>query len=344
MPRVLEAYRNETLDTSILCEMGSLGLLGPIIKSYGCVGVSYVVYGLVVREIECVDSGYRATASVQSYLVMYPIAEFGSEAQKERWLLGLAKGQIVGCFGLTEPNHGSDPAGMETTAEEAPGGGGFVISKSKTRISNALDLFVIWARCKWDGKVRVFLLEKGTPGLSAPPIKNKLALRASLMGSIFMDGVKVPYEVMLPGAKGLGGLFLCLNNARFDILWVIMGALKDCISHVLAYGLEHKQFRRLLPSFQLVQKKLVDVQMEVVLGLLASLQVGQLKDAGAVAPKMISMVKRNNCGKALQHSRIILDVLGGNACSDEYHVGRHVANLQVTNTYEGVYFCGLLVV
>ncbi|KDQ50843.1 hypothetical protein JAAARDRAFT_41625 [Jaapia argillacea MUCL 33604] len=339
MPRVLDAYRNETLDTSILREMGSLGLLGPTIKGYGCAGVSYVAYGLVAREIERVDSGYRSTASVQSSLVMHPIAEFGSEAQKERWLPGLAKGEIVGCFGLTEPNHGSDPAGMETTAEEAPGGGGFVISGSKTWISNApfADLFVVWARCKWDGKVRGFLLENGTPGLSAPPIKNKLALRASLTGSIFMDGVKVPNEAMLPGAKGLGGPFSCLNNARFGISWGVMGALEDCISRVLAYGLERKQFGRPLASFQLVQKKLVDAQTEVALGLLASLQVGRLKDAGAVAPEMISMVKRNNCGKALQHSRIILDVLGGNACSDEYHVGRHVANLQVTNTYEGTH-------
>ncbi|EPQ55136.1 acyl-CoA dehydrogenase NM domain-like protein, partial [Gloeophyllum trabeum ATCC 11539] len=324
------------LDTSILPEMGSLGLLGPTIQGYGCAGVSSVAYGLIAREIERVDSGYRSTASVQSSLVMHPIYAFGSEAQKEKYLPALGKGELIGCFGLTEPNHGSDPAGMETTAEEAPGQGGFILRGSKTWISNApvADLFVIWARCKWDQKVRGFLVEKGTPGLSAPAIKNKLALRASLTGSVFLDSVKVSQEALLPGSRGLGSPFSCLNNARYGISWGVMGALEDCIARAREYALERHQFGRPLASFQLVQKKLVDAQTEVTTGLLASLQVGRLKDAGKVAPEMISLVKRNNCGKALQHARVVMDILGGNACADEYHIGRHVANLQVTNTYE----------
>ncbi|KAG1794398.1 acyl-CoA dehydrogenase/oxidase [Suillus plorans] len=336
-PRVLEGWRTEKFDHDILPEMGKLGLLGPTIQGYGCAGASNVAYGLIAREIERVDSGYRSTASVQSSLVMHPINEFGTEAQKERYIPRLAKGEIVGCFGLTEPNHGSDPAGMETTAEETDGG--FVLNGSKTWISNApvADIFVIWARCKWDGKVRGFLLEKGLKGLEAPAIKNKVALRASLTGSIFMDSVRVGHDALLPHGQGLSAPFSCLNSARYGISWGVMGALEDCIQKTLAYALERKQFKRPLASFQLVQKKLVDAQTEVALGLQASLQVGRLKDASKLAPEMISMVKRNNCGKALQHSRVILDILGGNAASDEYHVGRHVANLQVVNTYEGTY-------
>ncbi|KAJ7668661.1 glutaryl-CoA dehydrogenase [Mycena polygramma] len=335
LPRVLEGWRTEEFNHATLPEMGKLGLLGPTISGYGCAGVSNVAYGLIAREIERVDSGYRSTASVQSSLVMHPIHEFGTDAQKEKYLPRLAAGELIGAFGLTEPNHGSDPAGMETTAEETDGG--FILNGSKTWISNApvADLFVIWANCKWDDKVRGFLVEKGTKGLSAPAIKNKIALRVSLTGSIFMDSVHVSQDALLPESKGLGSPFSCLNSARYGISWGVMGALEDCIDRALAYAQERHQFKRPLASFQLVQKKLVDAQTEAALGLLASLQVGRLKDAGKLSPNMVSMVKRNNCGKALQHARVVLDILGGNACADEYHVGRHAANLQVTNTYEG---------
>ncbi|KAF8141206.1 acyl-CoA dehydrogenase domain-containing protein [Boletus edulis] len=336
-PRVLEGWRTEQFNHDILPEMGKLGLLGPTIKGYGCAGVGHVAYGLIAREIERVDSGYRSTASVQSSLVMHPINEFGTEAQKNEYLPRLARGELVGCFGLTEPNHGSDPAGMETTAEEADGG--FILRGSKTWITNApvADIFVIWARCKWDGKVRGFVLEKGMDGLEAPPIKNKVALRASITGSIYMDSVKVPHDHLLPHGQGLSAPFSCLNSARYGISWGAMGALEDCVARTLAYALERKQFKRPLASFQLIQKKLVDAQTEIALGLQASLQVGRLKETGRLAPEMVSMVKRNNCGKALQHARAVLDILGGNASSDEYHVGRHVANLQVVNTYEGMF-------
>ncbi|KAK0484361.1 acyl-CoA dehydrogenase NM domain-like protein [Armillaria luteobubalina] len=337
LPRVLEGWRTEEFNPKILPEMGKLGLLGSTIQGYGCAGTSEVTYGLIAREIERVDSGYRSIASVQSSLVMHPINEFGTEAQKEKYIPRLAKGEIVGAFGLTEPNHGSDPANMETTAEEVEGG--FIINGSKTWISNApvADVFIIWANCKWDQKIRGFILEKGMQGLETQAIKNKVALRASLTGSIFMDSVRVSHDALLPKSKGLGSPFSCLNSARFGISWGVMGALEDCVNRTRAYALERHQFQRPLASFQLVQKKLVDAQTEVTLGLLASLQVGRLKEAGQYSPEMISMIKRNNCGKALQHSRIVLDILGGNACADEYHVGRHVANLQVTNTYEGTY-------
>jgi len=335
MPRVLKGWRTEEFDHDILPEMGKLGLLGPTIEGYGCAGVSNVAYGLIAREIERVDSGYRSTASVQSSLVMHPINEFGTEAQKEKFLPGLAKGELIGAFGLTEPNHGSDPGGMETVAEEVDGG--FVLKGSKTWITNApvADVFIVWARCKWDNRVRGFILEKGMQGLTAPPIKNKVALRVSTTGSIFMDNVKVGHDALLPKSKGLGSAFSCLNSARYGISWGVMGSLEDCLAKTREYALERHQFKRPLASFQLVQKKFVDAHTEITLGLHASLQVGRLKDAGKVAPEMISLVKRNNCGKALQHSRVLLDILGGNASSDEYHVGRHVANLQVTNTYEG---------
>ncbi|KAF8839107.1 acyl-CoA dehydrogenase domain-containing protein [Paxillus ammoniavirescens] len=328
-PRVLEGWRTEAFNHNILPEMGKLGLLGPTIHGYGCAGVSNVAYGLIAREIERVDSGYRSTASVQSSLVMHPIHEFGTDAQKEKYLPRLAKGEIVGCFGLTEPNHGSDPAGMETSAEEVDGG--FVLRGSKTWITNApvADIFIVWARCKWDGKIRGFILEKGLKGLEAPTIKNKVALRASVTGSVFMDSVKVSHDSLLPNGQGLSAPFSCLNSARYGISWGVMGALEDCVSKALAYALERKQFKRPLASFQLVQKKLVDAQTEIALGLQASLQVGILKDGNKLAPEMVSMVKRNNCGKALQNARIVLDILGGNASSDEYHIGRHVANLQV---------------
>ncbi|KAI5827481.1 acyl-CoA dehydrogenase NM domain-like protein [Schizophyllum commune Tattone D] len=337
LPRVLEGWRTETFNHDILPEMGKLGLLGPTIEGYGCAGVSSVAYGLVAKELERVDSGYRSTASVQSSLVMHPIYEFGTEAQKEKYLPRLAKGELVGAFGLTEPNHGSDPGSMETTAEEVDGG--FVLNGSKTWISNApvADVFIIWANCKWDNKIRGFIVDKGLKGLSAPPIKNKIALRASLTGSIFMDSVRVGQDALLPKTKGLGSPFSCLNSARYGISWGVMGALEDCLIRAREYALERTQFKRPLASFQLVQKKLADAHTEIALGQLASLQVGRLKDAGQAAPEMISMVKRNNCGKALAHSRILLDILGGNGCTDEYHIGRHVNNLQVANTYEGTY-------
>ncbi|KAJ7594926.1 acyl-CoA dehydrogenase domain-containing protein [Mycena floridula] len=337
LPRVLEGWRTEKFNHDILPEMGKLGLLGPTIQGYGCAGASHVAYGLVAREIERVDSGYRSTTSVQSSLVMHPINEFGSDAQKEKYLPRLAAGELIGAFGLTEPNHGSDPANMETTAEEVDGG--YIINGSKTWISNApvADLFVIWANCKWDGKVRGFLLEKDMKGLSTQPIKNKLALRVSLTGSVFMDRVSVSHDSLLPKSRNLGSAFSCLNSARYGISWGVMGSLEDCIHRTREYALERHQFKRPLASFQLVQKKLVDAQTEVALGLGATLQVGRLKDAGLLATEMISIVKRNNCGKALLHSRTLLDILGGNACADEYHVGRHVANLQVTNTYEGTH-------
>lgn len=337
LSRVLEGQRTENYDHGILPEMGALGLLGPTIQGYGCAGVSSVAYGLIAREVERVDSGYRSTSSVQSSLVMHPIHEFGSDVQKEKYLPRLAKGELVGCFGLTEPNHGSDPAGMETTAEETDGG--FVINGAKTWITNSpiADIFIIWARAKWDGKIHGFVLEKGMEGLSAPAIKHKLALRCSATGSIFMDNVKVRHDAILPHGSGMGAPFSCLNSARYGISWGAIGALEDSIARTRAYALERHQFKRPLASFQLVQKKLVDAHTEAALGLQASLQVGRLKDTGKLAPEMISMVKRNNCGKALEHSRRLLDILGGNACSDEYHVGRHAANLQIVNTYEGTY-------
>ncbi|KAI0321485.1 acyl-CoA dehydrogenase NM domain-like protein [Amylostereum chailletii] len=336
-PRVLEAHRTESVDLDVLPAMGKVGLLGPTIQGYGCAGVSNVAYGLIAREVERVDSGYRSTSSVQSSLVMHPINTFGTEAQKQKYLPGLAKGELVGAFGLTEPNHGSDPAGMDTVAEETDGG--YILRGSKTWISNApfADVFVIWARCKWDSRVRGFLLEKGLDGLTAPRIKNKLALRVSSTGSIFMDNVKVSHDALLPGAIGLGAAFSCLNSARFGISRGVMGALENCLELAHNYAQERQQFKRPLASFQFVQRKLADAHTEIALGLQASLRVGRLKDEGKVAPEMISMVKRNNCGKALQHSRILLDILGGNATADEYGIGRHVANLQVTNTYEGTY-------
>ncbi|KXN87491.1 Glutaryl-CoA dehydrogenase, mitochondrial [Leucoagaricus sp. SymC.cos] len=335
MPRVLHQWRTEEFNRDILPEMGKLGLLGPTIKGYECAGISTVAYGLIMREIERVDSGYRSTASVQSSLTMHPINEFGTDAHKAKYLPRLAKGEITGAFGLTEPNHGSDPGSMETTAEDVDGG--FILNGSKTWISNApvADLFVIWAKSKWDNRIRGFLVEKGAKGLTTPAIKNKLALRVSLTGSVFLDNVRVSQDSLLPGTKGLGSAFSCLNTARYGIAWGVMGSLEDCLMRTREYALERKQFNRPIASFQLIQKKLADAQTEIALGLQAALQVGKMKDQGKLAPEMVSMVKRNNCGKALQQSRILLDILGGNACADEYHVGRHVANLQVTNTYEG---------
>ncbi|KAH9021226.1 acyl-CoA dehydrogenase/oxidase [Lactarius hengduanensis] len=344
-PRVLEANRTEELDKSTISAMGAVGLLGPTIQGYGCAGVSSVAYGLISREIESIDSGYRSTASVQSSLVMHPIYAFGTEAQKEKYLAALAKGELIGSFAYNSfisrdspnPITGSDPASMETTAEETDGG--FVLHGSKTWISNSpiADIHIIWARCKWDGKVRGFILEKGVQGLSTPKIKNKAALRVSTTGSIFMDRVKVPHDAVMPGAVGLGAAFSCLNNARYGISWGVMGALEACLSQAREYALERHQFKKPLASFQLVQKKLADAHTEIALGLQASLRVGRLKDEGRLVAEMVSIVKRNNCGKALHHARVLWDIIGGNAASDEYHIGRHVANLQITNTYEGTF-------
>lgn len=336
-PRVLDAHRTEDFDESIIPAMGAVGLLGPTIQGYGCAGVNYVAYGLIAREIESIDSGYRSTASVQSSLVMHPINTFGTDAQKQKYLPALAKGELIGCFGLTEPNHGSDPAGITTSAEETDGG--YILSGSKTWITNApvADVLIIWARCKWDGKVRGFILEKGMQGLTAPKISNKLALRVSPTGSIFMDNVKVPHDALMPRAVGLGAAFSCLNSARYGISWGVMGALEACLTQAREYALERHQFGRPLASFQLVQKKLAEAHTELALGLQASLRVGRLKDAERATPEMVSIVKRNNCGKALHHARVLLDILGGNATASEYHIGRHVGNLQVTNTYEGTF-------
>ncbi|KAK9896990.1 mitochondrial glutaryl-CoA dehydrogenase [Cystobasidium minutum MCA 4210] len=339
MPRVTEAHRNEDFDPKILSEMGELGLLGATIDGYGCAGVSSVSYGLIAREVERVDSGYRSAMSVQSSLVMHPINAFGSDAVKEKYLPRLAKGELIGCFGLTEPGHGSDPSGMTTTAREAPGGGGYVLSGSKTWISNSpvADVFIVWAKCEWDGKIRGFILEKGMKGLSAPAIKNKLALRASITGSIYMEEVEVPQGNMLEKVSGLKGPFSCLNNARFGIAFGVIGALEDCLEKARDYALDRKQFNVPIASFQLIQKKLADAHTEAVIGLVSAIQLGRLKDAGTWAPEMVSLLKRNNCGKALEHSRILLDILGGNGIVDEYHIGRHAANLHVANTYEGTH-------
>lgn len=338
MPRVLEAHRHERFDPKILSEMGNLGFLGPTITGYGCAGVSSVSYGLVAREVERVDSGYRSAMSVQSSLVMHPIHAFGSEEQKSKYLPELASGNMIGCFGLTEPGHGSDPSGMLTRATEDPSGG-YLITGSKTWITNApiADIFVVWAKCDWDQKIRGFILEKGMKGLTAPKIDHKLSLRASTTGSIYMDSVRVPSSHVLPNVTGLKGPFSCLNNARFGISFGVIGALEECVKRSREYSLDRIQFNKPLAGFQLVQKKLVDAHTEAVIGLCAAIQLGRMKDAGTWCPEMVSILKRNNCGKAVQHARILIDILGGNAVSDEYHIGRIAANLHVANTYEGTH-------
>ncbi|GAA5835045.1 hypothetical protein JCM11251_000147 [Rhodosporidiobolus azoricus] len=336
-PRVTEAYRTENFDPSILKEMGELGLLGPTIDGYGCAGVSSVAYGLVAREVERVDSGYRSAMSVQSSLVMHPINAFGSKELKDKFLPALAAGDMIGCFGLTEPDHGSDPAGMTTEATQLQDGS-FSLSGAKTWISNSpvADVFVVWAKCKWDGKIRGFVLEKGWKGLTAPAIKNKTALRASITGSIFMDEVPVPAGNIL-NVEGLKGPFSCLNNARFGISYGIIGALEEAIKVTRDYALERKQFSRPLAGFQLVQKKLADAHMEAALGLVSCVQLGRLKDSGNWSPEMVSLMKRNNCQKTLEHSRILMEVFGGNAASDEYPISRIAANAHIVSTYEGTY-------
>ncbi|MCR9147171.1 MAG: acyl-CoA dehydrogenase [Rhodobacteraceae bacterium] len=337
--RVVDAYAKETTDTSIFREMGDMGLLGTTIpEEYGGLGAGYVAYGLVAREIERVDSGYRSMMSVQSSLVMYPIYAYGSEAQRQKYLPGLASGQMIGCFGLTEADAGSDPAAMKTRAVKTANG--YKITGSKMWISNApiADVFVVWAKSDaHDGKIRGFVLEKGMTGLSAPKIEGKQSLRASVTGEIVMDGVEVGDEALLPNVHGLKGPFGCLNRARYGIAWGVMGAAEFCWHGARQYGLDRKQFNRPLAQTQLFQKKLADMQTEITLGLQAALRVGRLMDEARAAPEMISLIKRNNCGKALDIARMARDMHGGNGISQEFHVIRHMMNLETVNTYEGTH-------
>jgi len=336
MPRVLDANRNENFDPEIMREMGELGLLGSTIDGYGCAGVSYVAYGLVSREVERVDSGYRSALSVQSSLVMYPIYKYGSEEQREKYLPKLATGEYIGCFGLTEPDSGSDPASMKTRAKKVDGG--YLLSGSKMWITNSpvADVFVVWAKND-EGIIRGFVLEKGMKGLAAPKIEGKFSLRASITGEIVMDEVFVPEENMFPEIKGLGGPFGCLNMARYGISWGAIGAAEFCWHAAREYGLDRKQFDKPLASFQLYQKKLADMQTEITLSLQSSLRVGRLIDEKAFKPEMISLVKRNACGKALDIARAARDMHGGNGINDEFHVVRHMMNLEAVNTYEGTH-------
>jgi len=339
LPRVIEAYLDEKTDRSIFNEMGELGLLGVTLpEDYGCAGASYVAYGLVAREVERVDSGYRSMMSVQSSLVMYPIYAYGSEDQRKKYLPKLASGEWVGCFGLTEPDAGSDPAGMKTRAEKVADG--YRLTGSKMWISNSpiADMFVVWAKsADHNNEIRGFILEKGMKGLSAPKIGGKLSLRASITGEIVMDGVIVPEENLLPNVSGLKGPFGCLNRARYGISWGVLGAAEDCWHRARQYTLDRHQFGRPLAQTQLVQKKLADMQTEITLGLQGSLRVGRLFDEGRAAPEMISIVKRNNCGKALDIARMARDMHGGNGIQIEYHVMRHAQNLETVNTYEGTH-------
>lgn len=336
MPRVLMANRQESFDRAIMSEMGELGLLGATLPTkYGGSEVSHVAYGLIAREVERVDSGYRSAMSVQSSLVMHPIFSYGTEAQKEKWLPGLATGELVGCFGLTEPDFGSDPGGMRSRAEKADGG--YVLTGSKTWITNSpiSDVGVVWA--KLDGEIRGFLVEAGMEGLSFPKIEGKMSLRASITGEIVMDRVFVPEENLFPEVRGLGGPFGCLNKARFGIAWGSMGAAEFCWHAARQYTLDRHQFGRPLAANQLIQLKLADMQTEITLGLHACLRAGRLMDQGRLAPENISMLKRNNCGKALHIARLSRDMHGGNGISDEFHVIRHLMNLETVNTYEGTH-------
>ena len=336
MPRILEANRHEKFDRDILFEMGELGLLGSTIEGYGCAGVNYVSYGLIAREIENVDSGYRSTLSVQSSLVMYPIFAYGSEAQRQKYLPKLASGEWVGCFGLTEPDYGSDAGGMITRAKKVAGG--YSLSGAKMWISNSpiADVFVVWAKDEAD-VIRGFIIDKGAKGLSAPKINGKFALRASITGEIVMDNVFVPEENLLPNVTGLKGPFGCLNRARYGIAWGAMGAAEFCWHAARQYTLDRKAFGRPLAANQLIQKKLADMQTEITLGLHGALRLGRLFDEGKMIPEMISIFKRNNCGKALDIARMARDMHGGNGVSDEYHVIRHCMNLEAVNTYEGTH-------
>jgi len=336
MPRILEANRHERIDREVISEMGELGLLGSTIEGYGCAGLNYVCYGLTAREVERVDSGYRSVMSVQSSLVMYPIFAYGNDAQKEKYLPKLATGELIGCFGLTEPDHGSDPGGMKTRARKADGG--FVLTGAKMWITNSpiADVFVVWAKDD-EGIIRGYLLERGMEGLKTPKIEGKFSLRASVTGEIAMDEVFVPEENLLPNVTGLQGPFGCLNRARYGIAWGSMGAAEFCWHAARSYTLEREQFGRPLAANQLIQKKLADMQTEITLGLHAALRLGRLVDTGEAAPEAISLLKRNNCGKALDIARVARDMHGGNGVADEYHVIRHVMNLEAVNTYEGTH-------
>nr|WP_208394189.1 acyl-CoA dehydrogenase [Pseudochelatococcus lubricantis] len=338
-PRIQEAYLHEKTDPAIFREMGEAGLLGPTVpEEYGGAGASYVAYGLIAREVERIDSGYRSMMSVQSSLVMYPIYAYGSEEHRRKYLPKLASGEWIGCFGLTEPDAGSDPGGMKTRAEKIDGG--YRLNGSKTWISNApiADVFVVWAKsAAHDGQIRGFVLEKGTKGLSAPKIEGKLSLRASITGEIVLQDVEVGEEALLPHVAGLKGPFGCLNRARYGISWGALGAAEDCWFRARQYGLDRKQFNRPLAATQLFQKKLADMQTEIALGLQASLRVGRLMDEGSFAPEIISIVKRNNCGKALDIARTARDMHGGNGIQIEYHIMRHAQNLETVNTYEGTH-------
>jgi len=338
-PRVIEAFATETTDPEIFREMGAQGLLGLTLPAdYGCAGASYVAYGLVAREVERVDSGYRSMMSVQSSLVMFPIYEYGSEEQRRKYLPKLATGEFIGCFGLTEPDAGSDPGGMRTRAVKVDGG--YVISGAKTWISNApiADVFVIWAKSEAHGDaIRGFVLEKGMKGLSAPKIENKISLRASITGMVVMEDVFIPDDALLPNVEGLKGPFGCLNRARYGISWGALGAAEFCFSAARQYGLDRHQFGRPLAATQLYQKKLADMLTDITLGLHASLRIGRLMDEHAFAPEMISIVKRNNVGKALDIARVARDMHGGNGISGEYQVIRHMVNLETVNTYEGTH-------
>jgi glutaryl-CoA dehydrogenase len=338
MPRILEAHRHERFDPEIMAEMGALGFLGATLpEDYGCAGVNYVCYGLVAREVERVDSGYRSAMSVQSSLVMHPIHAYGSEEQRRKFLPRLATGEAIGCFGLTEPDHGSDPGGMKTRAEKVDGG--YRLTGSKMWITNSpvADVFIVWAKAQPDNKIRGFILEKGMKGLSAPKIEGKFSLRASITGEIVMDGVEVPEENLLAGVAGLKGPFGCLNRARYGIAWGALGAAEFCWHAARDYTLERSQFGRPLAANQLIQKKLADMQTEISIGLQACLRLGRMMDEGSAAPEAISMLKRNSCGKALDIARMARDMHGGNGISDEYHVIRHVLNLEAVNTYEGTH-------
>jgi len=335
-PRVQSAFREERFDREIMNEMGELGFLGSTIDGYGCAGVNHVCYGIVAREVERVDSGYRSAMSVQSSLVMHPIYTYGDEVQRQKYLPKLATGEWVGCFGLTEPDNGSDAGGLTTRAKKVDGG--YLVSGAKMWISNSpiADIFVIWAKTE-DGVIRGFILEKGMKGLSAPKIEGKLSLRASVTGEIVMDQVMVPEENLLPNVKGLSGPFGCLNKARYGISWGALGAAEYCWHQALSYTLDRKQFNRPLAANQLIQKKLADMQTEITLGLQTCLRLGRLLDEGKAAPEAISLAKRNSCGKALDIARMSRDMHGGNGISDEYDVIRHLVNLETVNTYEGTH-------
>ena len=337
-PRIQSAYRNETIDLDIFTEMGSLGLLGPTIEGYGCAGVSYVSYGLTARAVEMVDSGYRSMMSVQSSLVMYPIYAFGSEQQKEKYLPKLATGEAIGCFGLTEPDHGSDPSGMITNAKKVEGG--YLLNGAKMWISNSpfADVLIVWAKLRDENNaIRGFILDKGLAGLTTPKISGKLSLRASTTGQIVMQDVLVSEDAILPNVQGLKGPMSCLSNARYGIAWGSLGAAEACWRAARSYTLERSQFRRPLAANQLVQKKLADMQTEIFIGLQACLQAGRLKETDQLSPETVSMIKRNSCGKSLAIAREARDMLGGNGISDEYPVMRHMLNLETVNTYEGTH-------